>query len=444
MITRMPNPVAQSRVNWCWIGALTNNSVTIKAKIRQDIINQFIQIKYSTDSQNFATENSVSSIPAEITLDGQIATFKLKNLEEDTRYYYIILAGGGRYPQNQSEYLTFKTVKIHQQYSFAIGCSSCAGGKISQFVSKGVSNSKVFDIIRQQDNPSLDLFIHMGDLHYRNDLEFLGLIEENIDDYRENYHEVMLQERQRNLYQNLPLAYIWDDHDYGPNNSDGTYALKQVASQAYREQFPHYPLANSGAIYQSFVIGRVRFIMTDCRFYRDPIDNEDDTNKSLLGMEQREWLLEQLLQGKEQQATNTEGLTIWVNSVPWIASKDDEDTKSWNKYAHERKVIANFIKQKEINKLLMISGDAHMLALDDGKEGTANSYAHEGGGSFPVVHAASLSSKESLKGGPYNQGAIPGSEQWGVLHFQDNGNKIEVKVELKRKNETKIAQTFTF
>ena len=447
MSRRRPNPIEQSGVNWCWIGALKNNSVTIKAKIRQDIIennNQFIQIKYSKYFQNWATENSVSSVPAEIALDAQIATFKLRDLEEDTRYYYIILAGGRRYPQNESEYLTFKTVKIHQPYSFAIGCSSCAGGEISQFVSKGVSNSKVFDIIRKQDNPSLDLFIHMGDLHYRNDLEFLGLIEENIDDYRENYHEVMLQERQRNLYQNLPLAYVWDDHDYGSDDEDSTYALKQVASQAYREQFPHYYLPNSGAIYQSFVIGRVRFIMTDCRFYQDPINNEDDINKSLLGNEQREWLLKHLLQGKEQQAINTEDLTVWVNSIPWIASEDDEDTKSWNKYANERKVIANFIKQKEINKLLMISGDAHMLALDDGKEGTANSYAEGGGGSFPVVHAASLSSKGSVKGGPYNQSAIPGSEQWGLLHFQDDGTNIEVKVELKQKQETKIAHKFIF
>lgn len=79
----------------------------------------------------------------------------------------------------------------------------------------------------------------MGDLHYRND--FLGK-EEKLDDYRANYHQVMLQRNQRNLYENIPLAYIWDDHDYGENNSDGTYELKNIASQAYREQFPHYSL----------------------------------------------------------------------------------------------------------------------------------------------------------------------------------------------------------
>ena len=105
----------------------------------------------------------------------------------------------------------------------------------------------------------------------------------------------------------------------------------------------------------------------------------------------------------------------------------------------------------------MISGDAHMLALDDGQEGTANNYATGGGGSFPVIQAASLDSRSSFKGGPYNgkkyiidstvkskNGAIVGKGQWGVLNFTDDGNKIEVKVELKRMKNTLIQHTFTF
>ncbi len=459
-----------TKCDWCWTGAVTNNTITIKAKLSNQVQEgkNYIQIFYSKNS-DLSNIQEIEKVQA-TSLANQIAIFNLVNLEENTLYYYAIIADGRRYPSQGT--LKFKTVKVNQQYSFAIGCSSCAGGTIGQFISSGVSNNKVFDVIRQykykdengQDS-NLALFIHMGDFHYRNDLPSLGLKEKNLDNYRENFDLVMTQQRQRNLYQNIPLAYIWDDHDYGTNDSDGSYALKYVASEVYREQVPHYPLVETvdetkskGAIYQSFVIGRVRFIMTDTRFHQDPVEIENNLDKTLLGNDQREWLFEQLKTGKENQQDNQEGLTIWVNSIPWIVKQNDFKTKAWNKFPQEREKIANFIQENNIDKLLMISGDAHMLALDDGKKGTANSYATDGGGSFPVIQAAALDSKSSLKGGPYNgenyiinseavkseNGAIKGKGQWGMLNFIDDGSKIEVKVELKRMKDTLIQHTFIF
>jgi len=459
-----------TKCEWCWLGAVTNNSITIKSKLSNKVItqNNYIQVVYhQTPNLNF--DNQETKKVYATSLDDQIATFNLTNLAEDTIYYYVIIADGRRYPTKGV--LQFKTVKIDQPYSFAIACSSCAGGTIRQFSSSGVSNSKVFDLIREytykaenEQDANLALFIHMGDLHYRNDLPFLGLKEDYLDDYRHNYDLVMTQDRQKNLYQNIPLAYIWDDHDYGFNDSDGSYDQKYLASEAYREQVPSYPLAEDlnktkceGAIYQSFVIGRVRFIMTDSRFHQDPINAEDSLNKTLLGKSQKSWLLEQFKISKSQQLKNQEGLIIWVNSIPWIAQANDLKTGSWNKFERERNEIANFIKEHDIDKLLMISGDAHMLALDDGQTGTANNYATGGGGSFPVIQASSLDSIGSIKGGPYNgkkyiidsniknkNGAISGRGQWGLLNFIDDGNKIEVKVELKRMEDTLIQHNFIF
>ncbi|MGK7951467.1 MAG: alkaline phosphatase D family protein [Xenococcaceae cyanobacterium] len=460
-----------TKCDWCWLGAVTNNTITIKAKLNNRVREEknYIQIFYSQNPDLSPNNKEIKKVRS-TSLTNQIATFNLVDLEENTLYYYVIIADGRRYPHDRT--LKFKTVKVNKPYSFAIGCSSCAGGTLDKYISSGLSNSKVFDVIRHyqykdengQDS-NLALFIHMGDLHYRNDFPSLGLKEKYLDDYRKNFDLVMAQHRQRNLYQNIPLAYIWDDHDYGTNDSDGSYPLKYLASEAYREQVPHYPLVerldkteNRGAIYQSFVIGRVRFIMTDSRFHQDSVEIEDNIDKTLLGNNQREWLFEQLKKGKENQQDNREGLTIWVNSIPWIGRPDDYKTKAWNRFSQEREKIANFIKENEIDRLLMLSGDAHMLALDDGKEGTNNNYATGGGGSFPVIHAAALDSRPSFKGGSYNgknyivnpaaikskDGAIKGKGQWGLLNFSDDGSKIEVKVELKRMKDTLIQHTFIF
>ena len=146
-----------------------------------------------------------------------------------------------------------------------------------------------------------------------------------------------------------------------------------------------------------------------------------------------------MLEGK-----NNQGLIVWVNSIPWIGEQNLETHRSdaWDFYAIEREEIANFLQKNNIDqKLIMISGDAHMLALDDGSN---NNYASEGVASFPVIHAASLDSLGSIKGGNYSEKPIKGRKQWGVLHFTDDGNKIEVRVELKKKNETKIEKIFSF
>ena len=459
-----------TKCEWCWLGAVTNNSIIIKAKLSNKLEEQtnYIQVLYHQNADLSPDNKELKKVKA-TTISDRIATFNLTDLAEDTVYYYVIIVDGRRYPRQGT--LQFKTVKVGQPYSFAIACSACAGGTVGQFSSYGVSNSKVFDVISQYKykaengrDSNLDLFIHMGDLHYRNDLPFLGLKENYLDDYRYNYDLVMKQTRQRNLYQNIPLAYIWDDHDYGTNDSDGSYNLKYIASEAYRERVPYYPLVEElnitkgrGAIYQSFIIGRVRFIMTDSRFHQNQSGIFDNSHQTLLGKAQREWLFEQLITGKKQQQNNREGLTIWVNSVPWIAEPTDAATGSWNQFYRERNQIANFIKENEIDKLLMISGDAHMLAIDDGNEETANNYATGGGGSFPVIQSASLDSRGSFKGGPYNgekyiidstvkskHGAIAGQRQWGLLNFSDDGNKIEVKVELKRMEDTLIQHTFVF
>ena len=48
----------------------------------------------------------------------------------------------------------------------------------------------------------------------------------------------------------------------------------------------------------------------------------------------------------------------------------------------------------------MISGDAHMLGFDDGR----NNFW----GEFPVFQVGSLDSIPSCKGGPYSHGVYPG------------------------------------
>lgn len=95
---------------------------------------------------------------------------------------------------------------------------------------------------------------------------------------------------------------------------------------------------------------------------------------------------------------------IWLSSRPWIAGAE-EGSDTWGGFARQRHRIANEIARLKINNLIVVSGDAHMLAADDG---THSYYADEklGHRGFPVLQAAPLAKYGSTKGGPYTEGCF--------------------------------------
>jgi phosphodiesterase/alkaline phosphatase D-like protein len=208
---------------------------------------------------------------------------------------------------------------------------------------------------------------------------------------------------------------VWDDHDFGANDADGTSPSRPAALSTYRENVPHYGLAGpDAAIYQAFTVGRMRVIVTDVRSARSPATDLDDANKTMLGAEQKAWFKQELLE-----AGKTHEVVLWVNSVPWISGATTND--DWGAYATERRELADFIAANDLAEgLVMASGDAHMLAIDDG---TNSDYSAAGDAAFPILHAAALDRPGSTKGGPYSEGAIPGGGQFGLISVEDDGGE---------------------
>jgi hypothetical protein len=132
-----------------------------------------------------------------------------------------------------------------------------------------------------------------------------------------------------------------------------------------------------------------------------------------MGASQKAWFKQELINARD----NGFPLIVWVCTVPWIAApRVGED--NWGGYATERTEIANFIRDNRIQNVVLMSGDMHGLAYDDG---TNSDYATGGGARLTVLHAAALTSDGSAKGGPYTAGPLPGSQQYGILEVYDNG-----------------------
>jgi hypothetical protein len=389
------------RVEWVWSGALSPTGVTVTARIVEGATSARLEV----DPGGGPVVASESVTPDEY----RMVSLRVDGLRPGAEHRYRVVVDGE--PDRGRGFGEFST-PVDGALSFTVTASACA---------RTGSNVAVFDTIR-----AIDPLFHLalGDLHYGN------IDSTDPEEFVDAYGVALSTPAQSALARQAPVAYVWDDHDYGPNDADASFVGRAASREAYRVSVPHYPVTDGDTpINQAFTIGRVRFVMTDQRSER--------TADTMLGAAQKAWLLDEL-----RTASRTHAVVVWVNSVPWIGpAKPGSD--NWTGQPAERTEIAEAIAVEGIDNLVMLSGDAHMLAVDDGSN---SDYSTTGGAGFPVFHTAALDRPGNVKGGPYSEGAFPGFGQFGVLEFVDDGGPA-VTVRLSGRNwldETLVAYERTF
>lgn len=337
--------VTGSPVRWVWSGAVTPTTASVTTRTNDDD-EERVSLLFGP-SLDLSGARELEGVSA----DEGVFRVDLDHLAPATTYHYAFSVGG---VVDSARRGSFRTAPDGPS-SFSVAVGSC---------SRTNSNGSVYDTIRGLDP---DLVIIDGDLHYAD----IGSDDPHA--FRQILDHTLSQPAIAALLQQSPLAYVWDDHDYG--GIDRTHAARPAALDVYGLYVPHHPLVGE-AVYQAFSYGRVRFILTDVRSARDPLSDEE---ASMLGTEQLAWLQEELLSAPREHA-----LTVWVNPVPWVSAVDPVGD-DWSAYSEERSVIADHIADNALaSSLLMVSGDAHMVAIDDGSN-TDYSTARAGG--FPLLHA---------------------------------------------------------
>ncbi len=386
-----------------WSGAVTDSSARVVARLADTSAAADVRLAVTSGAGTPSWRDARRIVGTHPATNPHVHHFRLTDLAPRTLYHYALEINGVIDTTRTGRLETFSETP----FSFRVAMGACA---------QTGSRHPVFDAIRRTEP---DLFLHTGDFHY-----------EDIDvdapaPFRAAFRNVHASPEQSALYRSTPIAYVWDDHDYGPNNSSRRAPGQDAAQQVYREYVPHYPLATGSGthpIYQAFTVGRVRFLVTDLRSART--DNEaPDSLKTMMGAEQKAWFKDQL-----RAARGRYPVIAWVSSVPWIGDDADAEDR-WSGFAEERRELATFIDSLGVaDQLVVLSGDAHMVALDDG---TNNHFGRAGeqGGGFPVVHAAALDRRGSVKGGPYSHGPYPNRSslfgdndgQFVLMDVEDDG-----------------------
>ncbi len=194
------------------------------------------------------------------------------------------------------------------------------------------------------------------------------------------------------------------------------------------------------SIHHAFTVGRVRFILSDLRSARTPVRGSNPEQRTLMGAEQLAWFKAELLRSSADHV-----LLVWVCEFPWVIGD-----RKWGWFEAERQQLLSFIVSHGLrHKMLILSGDAHMLAIDDGRFSP---------GGIPVLHASPLDRMASYKGGPYAYGAVAvdakgGQGGYGLLTITDQGvdvsrthsphdlTSLQDRVDLERKSRKRASLT---
>ena len=401
-------------VRWLWAGAVTHGSFWVRGQVEGSLVRLVVSEHDSLTSPTYF---------GPVGTTANIASLRATGLDPDTQYHYAFEVDGQLHTDWQGKARTFPVPGEPASYTFWSG--HCAGNDSTQpWTFNGMSNHPIFDNIRQHQ----PLFgIHSGDLWYR---DSLGT---DLGDYRLCYSDLLTYNQNENadarqglLYRNVPVAWVWDDHDsYGGNNSHPGQEGRQQAAQVFRERAPHYPLpadtrdGGDGEVYQTFVCGRQRFILLDVRSKRSDHTDADGPEKTMLGADQKQWLKDTLLAAQEP-------VICVATIVPWGGPPATVD--HWAGFSHEREDIGEFIDANDLtDRIWLLGGDMHGSAADSG----ANHGF--GGASMPHAFGGALDCTTSTKGGPYDLHSSQQRNAYAMWSVTDNGTAgIDLNLSLRR------------
>jgi alkaline phosphatase D len=277
-----------------------------------------------------------------------IAKIYPRPLEFGETYTYEVILNGQKLDFDYK--LEFETLQLWQyrmdppDFSFAIGSCYYANDIKDDRPGTPYGDSyKIFNSILEKDP---NFMIWGGDNVYLRVPDFLT---EKSLEYRYK-HARSVPELQA-LLGSVHHYAIWDDHDYGPNDSDKSYVNKKITEKLFNDYWgnPNTNVVGNGGITGQFIWNDVEFFLLDNRYHRDS-NKLRTTNKSYFGEEQVEWLINAL-------ASSNATFKVVVSGGQIIS--DAPKFENYATFPEERIRLLERLDENKIEGVLFVTGDRH-------------------------------------------------------------------------------------
>lgn len=147
---------------------------------------------------------------------------------------------------------------------------------------------------------------------------------------------------------------IWDDHDYGPNDSDRGFFNKDATRSAFMDFWanPSYGLDGQGICSVS-QWGDVDIFLLDDRWWRSP-NKRTTGEREYLGRRQREWLIDNLVSSTA---------TFKLVCVGGQILNSEAVYETYATYPEERTLLLEAIRKEGVTGVIFLTGDRHHTEL---------------------------------------------------------------------------------
>jgi alkaline phosphatase D len=214
---------------------------------------------------------------------------------------------------------------------------------------------------------------------------------------------------------------IWDDHDFGWNNADGSYPLKAEALRLFKLYWanPSFGLPEVPGVFGFAMYGDIDIVLTDGRYHRSHARLADSPPKTMFGAAQLEWLKGMLLNARGAVKIVASGSQLWNT-----ASRFD----GLYQFPTEHKALADFLLAQRIDGLLFVSGDRHFTELLRVERPAA--YPFYEFTSSPLTTGPWENPEAKERNNPQVvPGTLVGKRQFGLIRISGPGNDRSIALE---------------
>ena len=317
------------------------------------------RVKFAYWDETNPADRHETAEKATLKQEAHVAKLIADEVEPGKRYGYALFINGERverpYPlrfQARSASRTFRPgppTAGGTATTLRIATGSCFFANEPgdpQGFNAGADNN-IFEAIRAKEP---DLMLWLGDNVYTRETDWTtrtGLIQ--------RYAYTRAVKELQPLLGSVHHYAIWDDHDYGPNDSDRSYRDKELAREVFQLFWgnPSYGIEGSRGITSRFTWADVEFFLLDDRWNRSA-DMRRTGPRQILGPAQLEWLSDSLA---------SSGAIFKIVVMGGQILNTARVAETYANFPEERAELLRRITEEGTRGVFLLTGDRHFSEL---------------------------------------------------------------------------------
>ena len=376
---RMPIPILRSGP---MVGYSTHRAVAVWVQTHRAAD---VQLRYwSVTPADSATQNpgiipdpdtAYTAVHHVTAAEDHIAQFTIAHLEPGNTYAYDLIIDNQTVQRPYP--LRFQTQPLWEWRTdppaFTAAIGSCTYINDPTYDRPGDPYGGDYQIFSQIAAQNPDLMLWMGDNVYYREVDWAS---PPMMAYR--YAHTRATPEMQALLGHTHNYATWDDHDYGPNNTDRSYPLKGVTLDIFKRYWanPTYGLPDVPGVFGKFSWADIDFFVLDDRYHRSPTRAPRDSSKTMWGEAQLTWLIDAL-------TTSRAPFKVVVNGGQILNAADESETLV--RFPRDRQRLLDALRARHLGR-----------ALPLGRSPLHRALALHAGGAVPAVRVHEFTAHRRL------------------------------------------------